>query len=175
MKRLSGIAVAVALLALCASGAFAASSGTSNVILAASANSQIQIVDASVTLSPTSADYDNGFVQITGASGLRVDVKTNSSTGVVLKVKCADAVPQIALSDLLVRTQTAPGPGGSSMAAFTAIGAADQNLWSSLGSIHNWLEVDTDIKIQNISSYDDPSGGGPTNYTNTLTYTVVSL
>jgi len=174
MKRLSGIAVAVALLSLSAAAAMAATSGTSNVTLAATANSQIQIVDAAVTLTPTSTDYDNGFVQITGASALRVNVKTNSAGGVVLKVKCADAAPQIALADLLVRTQTLPGVGGASMAAFTAITAADQNLWSTGVSQHAWFEVDTDIRVNNLSNYDDPLGGGTTSYTNTLTYTVVS-
>ena len=175
MKRLLGIPVAIAALVLCATVSMAASTGTSNVTLAASANSQIQVLDAAVTLSPTSTDYDNGYVEITGASGIRVNVKTNSAGGVVLKVRCGDAAPQIALADLLVRTATAPGTGGTTMAAYTAITAADQNLWSSTVAVHGWTQVNTDVRIQNITNYDDPLGGGTTLYTNTLTYTVVSL
>ncbi len=55
-----------------------------------------------------------------------------ATTGMALMVRCADAVPQITLADLLFRTQTAAGTGGSTIAGYT------------------------------------------TNYTNTLTYTVVA-
>ena len=173
MKRLLGVVIPLAAVVSFAAGAQAASTGTSNVTLAASANSILQIVDTDVVLTPNATDYSNNFVQATGASGLRVNVKTNSSTGMVLRVKCADAAPQIALSDLLVRTQTAAGTGGSTMSSFTAITASDQNLWSTTVSQHTWLTVTTDLQIQNISNYDATTGG--TTYTNTLTYTVVSL
>ena len=36
------------------------------------------------------------------------------------------------------------------------------------------LTVTSDIRIQNIGNYNDAVGGGTTNYTNTLTYTVVA-
>ena len=91
------------------SAAQAATSGTSDVILAATAHAKIQIVDASITLTPTTTDYDNEFVEAAGANGLRVNVKTNSSTGMALLVRCDDAAPQIALADLLFKTATAPG------------------------------------------------------------------
>lgn len=175
MHRLSKAAFTLTLLAVLPAAAMSATTGTSTVTLAASANSMIQIVDASLTLSPSTTDYDNDYVEATGGSGLRVNVKTNSSGGLVLRVKCADAAPQIALADFLVRTQTAAGAGGSTMSSYTAIGAADQNLWSTTASQHPWLTVTTDVRIQNIANYDDAAGGGVTNYTNTLTYTVVSL
>jgi hypothetical protein len=175
MKRLLGAAVSVLALALGSDAWAAPDSGTSNVVLAAAANSMIQITDAAVTLAPTSTDYSNNFVQATGASGLRVDVKTNSSTGMVLRVRCSDAAPRIALSDLLIRTQTPPGTGGTTMSSFTPISAVDQNLWSTTIAQHPWMTVTTDLRIQNLMNYDDAAGGGPTNYTNTLTYTVISL
>ena len=175
MKRLLGTIVSLIALVSLASGAWAATSGTSNVTLAASATSQIVIVDTDVMLNPTSTDYGNDFVQATGGSGLRVNVKTNSSGGMVLRVKCADASPQIALSDLLVRTQTPAGTGGSTMSSFTAITASDQNLWSTTVGQGPWTTVTTDLKIQNLGNYPDAAGGSTTNYTNTLTYTVVSL
>ncbi|WP_289445434.1 hypothetical protein, partial [Klebsiella pneumoniae] len=66
------------------------------------------------------------------------------------------------------------GAGGSSLAAYTPITGADQNLWSTGASQHLWLTVTTDLRIQNLISYDDPLGIGVTNYTNTLIYTVVA-
>jgi hypothetical protein len=174
MKRLLGACISVIAVASLVPGAWAATSGTSNVTLAASANSMIQIVDTDVILTPNPTDYANNFVQATGASGLRVQVKSNSSGGMVLRVKCADAVPQIALADLQVRTQTPAGTGGSTMSSFTGITAADQNLWSTTVAQHTWLTVTTDLQIQNLSNY-DAAGVGTTNYTDVLTYTVVSL
>ncbi len=175
MKRSFGTLLSLVVLALCvAPVAQAATSGTATVTLAATATSMIQILDPAVTLTPTATDYDNDYVEITGASGLRVRVKTNSSGGMVLKVKCADASPQIALADLLVRTQTAAGTGGSTLSSYAAITAADQDLWSTTVSQHPWLTVTTDVRVQNVGLYDDAAGGGTTDYTNTLTYTVVS-
>jgi len=173
MKR---CALLFAVLALCVgiTPAFAVTSGTSNVTLAASANTMIQIVDPAITLTPTSTDYDNDFVVAAGASGLRVQVKTNSSTGMVLKVKCADATPQIALADLLVKTATAAGTGGSTLNSYTAITGADQNLWSTTVAQHPWQVVTTDLRVQNLNAYDDAGSAGTTSYTNTLTYTVVT-
>jgi len=150
----------------------AATSGTATVTLAASAHAMIQVLDAAVTLTPTATDYGNDYVEATGAAGLDVRVKTTSATGMVLSVRCSDATPEIALADLLVRTQTAAGTGGTTMGAYTAITAADQTLWTSGVAEHAWQTVTTDIQIQNISMY-DAAAVGTTDYTNTLTYSVV--
>jgi hypothetical protein len=158
-----------------ASSSWAATSGTAQVTLAANANAFIDVLDPSVTLSPTSTDYDNDFVEAAGASGLRVRVKSNSSTGMSLLVRCADASPQIALPDLFVRTQTPPGSGGTSMSTYTAITASNQTLWTTGVAQGPFQTITTDIKVQNINSYTDASGGGATNYTNTLTYSVITL
>jgi hypothetical protein len=160
--------------ALLAPLANAATSGTSNVTLAAQANAMIQITDAAITLSPNATDYGNDYVEATGAAGIDVQVKTNSTGGLALMIKCADASPQIALADLMVRTATAAGSGGSTMASYAAITAADQNLWTTGAVQHPWLTVTTDVKVQNLINYNDASGGGATNYTNTITYTVVA-
>lgn len=154
---------------------FAATSGTATVTLAANANTMVDILDPSVTLSPSATDYDNDYVEAAGASGLRVRVKSNSSTGMSLLVRCADASPQIALADLRVRTQTAAGSGGSALASYTTITASNQALWSTGVAQHAWQTVTTDVRVDNIGTYDDASGGGNTNYTNTLTYTVITL
>ena len=90
-----------------------------------------------------------------------------------LLVRCADATPQIALADLQVRTQTAPGSGGTTMGSYTNISASNQTLWTTGVAQPAWQTVTTDLKINNINVYD--AGGGGTNYTNTLTYTVVAL
>ncbi len=152
----------------------AATTGNATVTLAANAMAMIQILDPAVTLVPTPTDYDNNYVEAAGASGLRVQVKTNSSTGLVLKVRCPDATPQIALADLLLKTATPPGSGGSSLPLYTSVSAVDQDLWSTGASQHSWAVVTTDIRIQNLMNYDDTAGGGTTDYTNTLTYTVVA-
>jgi hypothetical protein len=39
---------------------------------------------------------------------------------------------------------------------------------------HAWLTVTTDVRVQNLMNYNDAATAGTTNYTNTITYTVVS-
>jgi hypothetical protein len=172
MKRFTLLATLCLIAA--ASTSFAATTGTSTVTLAASAQAMVDILDPALTLTPTPADYNNDFVDAAGVSGLRVRVKTNSSTGLSLLVRCADATPQIALADLLVRTQTAAGGAGTTMASYTAVTAANQQLWSTTVSQHAWQTVTTDVRIQNLINYDDAITAGTTNYTNTLTYTVIA-
>ena len=174
MKRsLAALATILAGGLLTTSVSFAANSGTSAVTLAASANAVLQVLDATMTLTPNATDYTNDFVEVTGGSGLRVRLKSNSSTGCVLYVKCADASPQIALADFLFMTQTAPGAGGSSLSSYTAITASDQALWSTGAAQIAFLQVDTDLRIQNLFTYPDAIGPGTTNYTDNLTYTLV--
>jgi hypothetical protein len=175
MKRtVLAIAAIVTCSVLTASASFAANTGTSAVTLAASANAVLQVLDATMTLTPNATDYGNDFVEVTGASGLRVRLKTNSTTGCVLSVKCVDASPQIALADFMVRTQTAAGAGGSTMSSYTAITASDQALWSTGASQSSFLQVNTDIRTQNLMAYPDAISAGTTNYTDNLTYTVVA-
>jgi hypothetical protein len=170
LNRLAG-----ACLALVAAGAgwpaLAATSGTSDVILNAAATAEINIVDASITLNPTQTDYENGYVSAEGAPGIDVQIRTNSSTGAILRVLCADAVPEITLTDLLFKTQTAPGGAGTSQSTYTAVTAVDQDLWTSTIAEPSWTTIQTDIRVQNLFNY--PAAGGGTNYTNTLTYSVV--
>ena len=171
-----GLPVVVASLA-CAVGSatlsFDLSTGVSGVTAAAAAD-RINIIDAAMTLTPTAADYTNDYVEITGATGLRVEVGTSSNTGCVLFVKCADAAPRIALADFLVRTLTAPGSGGTSMTSYTALTASDQALWSSGVKVTGFDQVNIDIRIKNLFGYSDAIGAGTTAYTNTLTFTVIA-
>ncbi len=170
MKR---ILVVLSLALLLPLAAHAATTGTATVTLAAQAMVQLSVLDPAITLTPTATDYDNGYVDAAGAAGIRVNVKTNSSTGAALLISCQDASPQIALADLLVRTQTPPQGGGTRIASYTPITAVDQTLWSSTSAIHGWLAVTTDVRVQNLMNYDDPSAPGTTDYTNTLTYSIV--
>jgi hypothetical protein len=175
MQRTTRLLVPAMLVSiLAASPTLAVTSGTATVSLAATANTMIQILDPSITLSPTSTDYDNDMVEAAGASGLRVRVKTNSATGMILSVRCSDASPQIALADLLVRATTPPGSGGSALGSYTAISASNMTLWSTGVAQHPWQTVTTDVRVQNLFGYDDGAGPGVTNYTNTLTYTVIT-
>ncbi len=152
----------------------AATSGTASVTLDASAQAMIDILDPTLVLTPSATDYVNDYVEAAGASGLRVRVKTNSTTGMSVRVRCADAAPQIVLADLLVRTQTASPTGGATMASYTPITAVDQTLWTTGTAQHPWYTVTTDVRIQNLINYNDPITAGTTSYTNTLTYTVVA-
>ena len=152
----------------------AATSGTADVNLEAAATATITIVDASITLSPGQADYEAGYIVAEGAAGIAVQVQTNSSTGMVLSVKCSDGTPEIALADLLFKTQTAAGGSGTTQAAYTAITAVDQTLWTTTDVQETAFTVDTDIRINNLWTYPDPGddGGAKTTYTDQLTYTV---
>jgi len=166
---LAGIVAAISIASL----AQAATMGTADVTLVASPHAMIQILDPTLTLTPTSTDYDADFVEAAGASGLRVRVKTNSATGMVLSVRCADASPQIALADLLVRTATGSPSGGPTMSGYTPITASNQTLWTVGAAQHPWLTVTTDVRVQNLFNY-DAAVLATASYTNTLTYTVVT-
>jgi hypothetical protein len=175
MKRFVVTAIALAAVVGGAATASAASGGSATVTLAAQATGNIDILDPAVTLSPIQTDYDNDYVEAAGASGLRVRVKSNSSAGLNLLVRCSDPTPPIALADFLIRTQTAPGAPGSSISTYTPIQSTDQLLWSTGSAQKSWLTVTTDIRIRNLGNYEDAAGGGRTNYTNTLAYTVIAL
>ena len=149
MKRRLVESAALAVIGLlAASVSFAANTGTSAVTLAASASVVLDILDASMTLTPNATDYTNDYVEVTGVSGLRVRLKTNSTTGCVLSVKCVDASPQIALADLRLKTQTAAGAGGSTLSSYTAVTAANQALWSTGAAQITFVTVTTDIRVQ---------------------------
>jgi hypothetical protein len=160
--------------ALLAPLANAATSGTSNVTLAASAVALIQIDDAAITLTPNATDYGNDYVEATGVAGIDVEVKTNSTGGMAP----AGALRGRDAADRARRPagahRDAPGTGGSSLAAYTAITAANQNLWTTGAVQHTFLVVSTDVRVQNLINYNDAASAGTTNYTNTLTYTVVA-
>ena len=172
--RTLALAVLVACGTFSVPPSFAASSGTSAVTLGATANAVLQVLDASFSLLPTATDYANDYVEAIGAAGLRVRLKSNSLTGCILYVKCSDASPQIALADFLVKTQTAAGIGGSSVTTYTAITASDQALWSTGVAQVSFLQVNTDIRLQNLFAYPDAIAAGTTSYTDNLTYTVVA-
>jgi hypothetical protein len=169
----ASIACALVLVLGASDWTFAATSGTSDVTLQANATVQVEILDPSITLSPVQGDYEAGYVQALGAAGVDVRIRTNSSTGAILKVKCDDASPQITLTDLLFKTQTAAGGSGSTQGSFTAITASDQDLWSTTTTSPTYTTIQTDIKVQNLWDYPDPGTSGTTAYTNTLTYTIV--
>lgn len=137
------------------------------------ASAHINILDPAMTLTPNATDYANDYVQITGATGLRVQLWTNSATGMALYVQCTDAAPRIALADFLVKTGTPPGTGGTSLTTYTAVSSTNLALWSSGVAVAMWGQVNVDVRIQNLYAYPDAPGGGATNYTDNLTFTVL--
>ena len=138
----------------------------------AGASAFINIVDAAVTLMPTPTDYDNDYVEATGAAGITLKVKTNSLAGMVLLVRSASTAPAIAIGDLLVRTMSAPGQGGTSLSTYTSLGPTNLTLWSTGVEQGPFILVDVDIRVRNLMNYVDASGAGFTYYTNTLIFTV---
>ena len=171
-RNLATLPIALFALLGAATQSGAATSGTSDVILTATATAEINIVDASITLVPGQSDYETGYISAEGASGIDVQIRTNSSTGAILRVLCADGTPEITLTDLLFKTQTSPGGAGTSISSYTAITAVDQNLWTTTAATGvTWSTIQTDIRVQNLFNYSDT--GGTTDYTNTLTYSVV--
>jgi hypothetical protein len=134
---------------------------------------QINIQTPALTLAPNATDYANDFVEAAGASGLQVDIKSNSITGMSLYVRSSGA-PQIALADFLVRTTTDPGLLGFRRGTYTALPTTDLLMWSTIVRLNGWQTITTDVRVQNLINYNDAAGAGTTNYTNTLTYTVIA-
>ncbi len=153
---------------------FGPAGGFLGVAPAAAANVFINVIDNAVTLTPTAADYTRDYVEITGASGLRIEVKTNSPTGLVVYFKCVDAAPRIALNDFLVRTMTPPATGGTSLTTYTAVTSTDQALWSSGIALGPFTQINLDLRIRNLFAYADGVGGATTGYTDNLSFTVIS-
>jgi len=137
----------------------------------ASATAFINIVTPALTLTPTPTDYANDFVEATGPAGVAVKVKTNSPNGLILMVR-SSGTTQIASSDLLVRTMTPPGTGGSALITYTPLGATNLNLWSTGVAQGPFVVVQMDVRIRNLFGYGDAGAAGTTSYTNTLTFTV---
>jgi hypothetical protein len=134
----------------------------------------LQVNTPSITLAPTPTDYVRDYVELTGASGIQLRIKTNNPVGMSVLVRCADASPRIALNDLLVRTLTPPGIGGAATASYTPLRSTNQFLWSTGQSVAPFFIIGTDVRVQNIGSYDDSPFAGTTAYTNTLVFTVVA-
>src|SRR5438132_10649783 len=82
---------------------------------ASAASLFLQVMTPAVTLTPSATDYVNDYVEVTGASGIELPIKTNDPVGMSILVRCSDPAPQVALNDFLVRTTTPPGAGGSAL------------------------------------------------------------
>ena len=132
--------------------------------------SSITIVDPEVYFTPTAGDYTVGYMNGEGKDGIRVNVTTDNPTGVILYIKCDDASPEIALSDMKIKTASV----GSIISSYTAITASDQALWSRPVPLVDF-PVKTDVQLESIWEYPDAAAGGTTDYTNTLTFTIVEL
>ena len=82
MRRIVTGLLGLGLFGLLAAGAdFSPSAGLSPVRAARAASAHVDILDATMNLTPTAADYSNDYVEVTGASGCRVRLWTNSGTG----------------------------------------------------------------------------------------------
>ncbi len=135
----------------------------------ARAATSIQVLTNSLSLTPTQNDYEAGFVEsLAPTGGICVRVNTPARAGLILFVSCSAGSPSIDMSHLLIRCPTV----GSLIATYTPITSSNQALWAGGGNGVS-RQVDTNIKIINLWDYSDAGSAGPTNYTNTLIYTVV--
>lgn len=143
-------------------------SGNSTVTLSASNFASVRINTASLTLTATQTDFDNDFVERTGASGISVDTRTNGSLGCTLAIRGeAAGAGKINPADLSVKSATT----GSLMAAYTAMTTVNQNMWSNASAKPNFATAPSpilvDVRVTNLGSYAAGS------YTNVLTFTVI--
>ena len=170
----STICLLIALAPLAAvNWAQAATSGQVDVVLNTTAQAEIRIIDTSLLLTPSQADLGAGYITAEGPAGITVQLRSNSSTGAALKLRCADAAPQIALDDFLVRTQTPARGSGISQSTYEPVPASDQILWSCDGSLPGWTTVQTDVKIQGLRRYMETTREGDRFLSNTLVFTIV--
>jgi len=136
---------------------------------------EIRVDTPAVTLVPTPADYNQDYVDAVGSSGIQLKVRAQGLLGCHVFVRCSDPAPQIRLNDLLVRTPSAPGIGGTTISAFTPVTAVDQPLWSSTVSAPGFsTQLICELRVRNLMTYDDAPGAITTSYQNTLTFTVIS-
>lgn len=133
----------------------------------------INVLVPTLNLVPTPTDYENDYVEAVGPAGIILKVKSTSSAGMVLLVRSADASPQIALDDLLVRTLTPPGVGGVSLTSYTPLTPSNLTLWSTGVAQGPFMNVQMDVRIRSLSKYDDGVGGATTPFQNSLIFTVM--
>lgn len=133
----------------------------------------INILDNALVITPTPTDYERDYVEVTGAAGLGIKVKTNSSTGMMVMVRSSSANPAIRAGDFLVRTLTPPGRGGTTLSTYTTLGPSNLTLWTTGVAQPPFAQVDMDIRIRNLFNYGDAAIAGTTGYTNTLIFTVI--
>ena len=127
-----------------------------------------------VTLTPSAQDYANDYVEATGVAGIRIRVKTNNATGLILKVRSSGAGNTIRLGDVLVRTLTPPGSGGVAVNRWTAVALTDLNLWSVATGSNQFITIGADTRVTNLGTYGDQVSAGFTYYSHSLVFTVIS-
>lgn len=132
----------------------------------------VQIRTPSIVLTPTADDYVNDYVEATGAFGLELRAKNTGASGLTVLVRCSDPSPPIAIGDLLLRTATAPGSGGTTMATYAPVTAVEQTLWSTGVRQGPFADIFVDVRIRNLFNYGSDPLSTPT-LTNTLIFTVV--
>ena len=138
------------------------------------AASIIHVDTPQVTLTPSAQDYANDYVDATGAAGIRIRVKTNNATGLILKVRSSGAGNTIRLGDVLVRTLTPPGNGGVAINNWTPVTLTDLNLWSITTGSNQFINVGADTRVRNLGAYGDNVSAGFTSYSHALVFTVIS-
>jgi hypothetical protein len=170
--RVLGGAVAAVVSVAMASQAHAATSGNSTITLTMAEFAQIQVNTASLTLTPTQGDFEAGYVEATGASGISVDVRTNSEDGCRLKFSGqtgdgrGSKITSGVGGDFFVKSSTT----GTSMPSYMAVKTTEQNIWAGFTAKPQFTDtpgtIQVDVKVTNLEDYIAGS------YNNVLTFTV---
>jgi hypothetical protein len=134
----------------------------------------IHVNTPNLTLIPSAQDYANDYIDAVGSAGIEVKIKTNSPTGMILKVRSSGAGNTIRLGDLLVRTLTPAGAGGAALISWTPLALTDLSLWSVGVAQGPFATIAADVRIRNLGGYDDVPTGGFTSYAHTIVFTVLS-
>lgn len=152
---------------------WAGTSGSVEVILAASAKAEIRIHESAVVLVPDDDDLAVDHVAAEGIDGIEAEIRSNCATGTALNVRLDGGANDLAASDLWFRTRTPVRDAGVSQQIYTPVRSSDQLVWSSSGSLPEWTAVHTDIRLHNLHQY-VTSLRAARSLSSTLIFTVVT-
>ena len=138
------------------------------------ADAFVHVTTPNLSLVPSVQDYANDYIDATGSAGIQIKVKTSNPAGLILKVRSSGPGNTILLGDLLLRTLTPAGAGGTALTSWTPLALTDVNLWSTGVAQGPFAIVGADLRVRNLGNYDDNLGAGFTSYSHTLIFTVVA-
>jgi hypothetical protein len=167
LKALLAVAAVATVGVALAPQAHAATSGNSTVTLNMGEFAQLQIVTANLGLTPAQADFEAGFIEKTGASGITVNVANNDNDGATLSVlgEAGDGrSAKISPEDIELKSGTTGGVG-----TYFTLTDSNQTIWANNAAKPNLGDtpaVEVDVKVSNLEDYIAGT------YSNQLTFSI---